>query len=242
MNEASRKKMSESAKRKFENNPSLKEKISKEQTERMKDPVHLAKLKGTYSSPAYHQRKRNATLKKNREDPEYRAKQIAANRKKAEDPEFCKKLSRKVKEKYDNDFDWTVRRLESLIGGLWYGCVRYYDYPIYCEKFTLEFKERVRAYWNYTCAGCEKLQSDNNGKRLSIHHVHYDKQMCCNGSLKDVVPLCSDCHNKTLVGKNKPMWERKFTDIIYSPPHNGKCYFTKEEMLTFKINQDNKNY
>jgi hypothetical protein len=69
----------------------------------------------------------------------------------------------------------------------WYGNVNYYDKK-YCEKFNSEFRERVRAYWEYRCFECGEHQ---RVKKLSVHHVHYDKKMCCNGSPHDVVPLCA---------------------------------------------------
>lgn len=115
----------------------------------------------------------------------------------------------------------------------WYGCVTYYDVPKYCEKFNANFKERVRAYWGYKCVECGTPQ---NRRSLCVHHVHYDKKMCCNGSPRDVVPLCLPCHIKS--NFNRDYWEDHFTEIIYSlDPIEGKCFFTKKEMKVFKLNK-----
>jgi len=113
---------------------------------------------------------------------------------------------------------------------MWYGNVRYCEGIRYCEKFNVEFKERVRAYWGYKCVECGSPQ---NGRKLHIHHVHYDKKMCCNGSPHDVVPLCQSCHMRT--NGNREYWEDRFTELIYQNNTNGKCFFTREEMKSFQL-------
>ena len=118
---------------------------------------------------------------------------------------------------------------EAGLGGHWYGNVIYYDGPQYCEKFTPEFKERVRAYRGRICFECG---TPENGKKLHVHHVHYDKDMCCNGSPRDVVPLCGSCHSAT--NFNRDYWEDHFTELIYNADPEGKCFFTKEEMRVYK--------
>jgi hypothetical protein len=128
------------------------------------------------------------------------------------------------------DPEWKLKQVEGMIGGFWYGNVRYWyvDAPQYCEKFNKEFKERVRAFWDYKCFECGTPQ---NGKKLGIHHIHYDKKMCCNGSPRDVVPLCGVCHPKT--NFNREWWEQYFTELLYAWSPEGKCFFTKEEMKEF---------
>jgi len=110
------------------------------------------------------------------------------------------------------------------ISKAWYGGVSYDDSPQYCEKFNAKFKERVRAFRGYMCFECGIPQ---NGTKLHVHHVHYDKKMCCNGSPRDVVPLCTSCHSKTNV--NRDYWEDHFTERIYEHDPEGKCFFTKDE-------------
>jgi hypothetical protein len=127
-----------------------------------------------------------------------------------------------------HSYERTLKRIEYNRGGFWYGSVIYHEYPQYCEKFNNEFKERVRAYRSYCCFECGTPQ---NGKLLSVHHVHYDKKMCCNGSPHDVVPLCTSCHTKT--NTNRDYWEDHFTELIYAYDPEGKCFFTKEEMLAY---------
>jgi len=117
---------------------------------------------------------------------------------------------------------------ESKIGGFWYGNVRYDERPQYCERWTEDLRERVRAYFGYRCFECGALQ---NGTKLSVHHVHYNKKTCCDGSPHDIIPLCVSCHMKT--NGNRDYWEKHFTDLLYASDPDGKCFFTKEEMKTY---------
>jgi len=95
----------------------------------------------------------------------------------------------------------------------------------YCQKFDEPFKERVRAFFNRRCVECG---GPENGKRLDVHHVNFDKQSCCNGAAPLFVALCVSCHAKT--NHNREYYEKHFTELIESE-YDGKCYLTKEEML-----------
>lgn len=164
-----------------------------------------------------------------RNEEHERASETAKNR-----PPVSKATRKKMRAaqlKVQSQYDIQLRRVESLIGGFWYGNVRYWytETPQYCEKFNKEFKERVRAFWGYQCFECGTPQ---NGRKLGIHHVHYDKRMCCNGSPQDVIPLCGKCHSKT--NYNREYWEDYFTELLYGYCPDGKCFFTKEEMKEFQ--------
>lgn len=91
----------------------------------------------------------------------------------------------------------------------------------YCPKFNNEFKERVRAFFGYRCVECGSPQ---NGVKLPIHHVNFNKNACCDGTLPLFVPLCPSCHSKT--NHNRPYWQEHFTQII-NETFGGKCYLPK---------------
>jgi 5-methylcytosine-specific restriction endonuclease McrA len=99
----------------------------------------------------------------------------------------------------------------------------------YCQKFTKEFKERVRAFFGYQCQECGHVWQLGE-TRLAVHHVNFRKDSCCNENLIPLfVPLCSgNCHSKT--NGNRPFWEYWFTEMI-NHLYKGRCYFTKEEMM-----------
>lgn len=177
--------------------------------------------------------------KKRFEDPEERERvRISANNRQP----VAKATKRKMRDTRHRilaeDPDLKVRALEGMIGGFWYGNVRYWyvDVVKYCELFTTSFKERVRAYRGYVCFECGTPQWANFTKKgklkaLTVHHVHYDKKMCCNGSPRDCIPLCMECNS--MVNFNRDMWEEYFTVLIYAYDSSGKCFLTKEEMKRF---------
>lgn len=96
----------------------------------------------------------------------------------------------------------------------------------YCPNFNEEFKERVREFFGRRCFECNKTEKEN-GRKLSVHHVNYDKMVCCNDVKPLFVALCDRHHTKTRW--NREYWEEYFTKRIMEE-FGGKCYFTKEEM------------
>lgn len=105
--------------------------------------------------------------------------------------------------------------------GNWKGGV---SFEPYCEKFNNEFKERVREFFGRQCVVCNKTE-DENGRRLDVHHVNYDKSSCCSDVKPLFVPLCIRCHAET-TNKNREYWEQYFTKLIYSK-YNGECFLPK---------------
>jgi hypothetical protein len=103
----------------------------------------------------------------------------------------------------------------------------------YCPKFTREFRDRVRFFWGYVCGNpdCGKTQEEN-GEKLSVHHVHFDKQVCCNDRPAMFIPLCRSCHTKT---NNDPEKYIQIYEAIIMEKFNGKSYYTKEEYLELII-------
>jgi hypothetical protein len=117
----------------------------------------------------------------------------------------------------------TIKRLsESNIGkhsgersGMWKGGS---SFEPYCPKFNERFKERVRDYFGHKCVECGSSEGE---KRLSIHHVTYNKKTCCDDTKPLFVSLCRACHAKT--HKDREYWRIHFTDIINSK-YGGKSY------------------
>ena len=101
----------------------------------------------------------------------------------------------------------------------------------YCEKFDEPFKERVREFFGRVCVECGMLELDN-GEKLSVHHVNFDKMACCNKKTPMFVALCHSCHSKT--NYNRTYWEKHFTYIL-NVKYNGNCYQPKEEYYAHTI-------
>jgi len=77
----------------------------------------------------------------------------------------------------------------------------------YCQKFNNEFKEYIRNKFDRVCFLCQKTEREN-GRKLSVHHVNYNKGCGCdNDGTCQFVPLCISCNSK--VNKNRSEWETK---------------------------------
>lgn len=64
----------------------------------------------------------------------------------------------------------------------------------YCPKFNKNLKAEIRAKYNYTCQRCEVKE---NGRRLSVHHINFDKMAGCYGKKWNLIPVCTKCHGWT---------------------------------------------
>lgn len=96
----------------------------------------------------------------------------------------------------------------------------------YCILFNKEFKERVREFFGQQCFECNKIENQN-GRKLDVHHVNYDKMVCCNDVIPLFVALCRSCNIKA--NTNRKYWEEHFTQKIVKE-FDGKCFYSKEEM------------
>lgn len=194
--------------------------------------------------------------KKRWQDPEYRDKTIKGMVEKRSTPEYCNLRSKISKKQMENPEarkrvgdanrgrspSSKARALLSArsrgennpmygvhltreMNPSWKGGI---SFEPYCPKFNREFKERVRAYFGYQCIECGTPQ---NGKKLGVHHVNFDKMSCCNDVVPLFVPLCNSCHAKS--NFNRPYWEQHFTELI-DGYYGGKCYFSQEEMRAIK--------
>ena len=64
----------------------------------------------------------------------------------------------------------------------------------YCPKFNYVLKESVRVKYNRICQKCYKPE---NGRKLDVHHINFDKQAGCYGKSWNLIPLHHDCHTWT---------------------------------------------
>lgn len=200
-------------------------------TEAMKEAFRLrgeSPLKGIKLSEERKRKISNGQLGKKRKQftDEHKENLSKAKSNRKLDPTKYKETLLKMKSSHiGHPVSENTRRklLESQIGGIWYGNVKYYDTPQYCEKWTSNLRERVRAFFNYQCAECGTLQ---NGTKLHIHHVWYNKKLCCDDTPRSLVPLCASCHGKT--HNDREYWSNHFQEMI-DLYYGGKCWLTKEE-------------
>ena len=70
----------------------------------------------------------------------------------------------------------------------------------YAEDWTEELRARIRARDGNKCVICEAVEVDN-GRRLSVHHIDYDKQ---NSRDANLISLCINHHMAT--NNNRTWW------------------------------------
>lgn len=79
----------------------------------------------------------------------------------------------------------------------WQGGV---SFEPYTEEFNYQLKESIRQRDDNTCQLCNKTQ-EKEGKRLTVHHIDYDKENC---SETNLITLCRSCNGK--VNFNRKYW------------------------------------
>lgn len=71
--------------------------------------------------------------------------------------------------------------------------------------FNNTLKEHIRNRDNRICQLCGAKE---NGKKLAVHHVHYDKENC----EPDLITLCQGCNSK--VNFNRDHYEKLFMNNL----------------------------
>ena len=100
----------------------------------------------------------------------------------------------------------------------------------YCPKFNNDLRTRVREFFDNKCFLCHKTSTEN-GNNLHVHHINYDKMVCCNDITPLFVPLCNSCHSKT--NNKREYWQEYFQNMLQNK-YKNKCYFTIEEYQIIK--------
>lgn len=100
--------------------------------------------------------------------------------------------------------EYWVRQAEIRTGELNHNWNGGSSFEPYCIKFNYAFKECIREQFNRRCFLCNKTEPDNK-RRLSVHHINYNKDCLCDNTKCRFVPLCASCHGKT--NKDREYWE-----------------------------------
>lgn len=74
----------------------------------------------------------------------------------------------------------------------------------YCIKFNERIKEECRNKYGRRCFLCNKFENENQ-RKLSVHHVDYNRNQGCDDVEWRLVPLCDSCHAKT--NRNREYYE-----------------------------------
>ena len=114
-------------------------------------------------------------------------------------PRYGKKLHLKIRKKisestkYENHYNWQ--------GGI--------SFEPYDIRFNEAYKETIRFRDHYKCqlCGCPQIE---NIKKLSIHHIDYNKM---NTIPNNNISLCIRCNSK--VNFNREYWKKYFRKLIH---------------------------
>lgn len=189
-------------------------------TNKPKSEDHTKKNKESHKNPSPSTRWKFGKARRGKKDSEERIRQKSERMSGERHPMFGKHHSEKSKKLMSES-----RRGEKC--SAWRGGISFLPY---CSKFDEKFKERVRAFFGRICVECQRTEKEN-GQKLTVHHVNYDKMMCCNDTKPLFVAVCRNC-NSTANG-DREYWEEHYTKII-NEKYGGKCYFTEEEMIEYK--------
>lgn len=78
----------------------------------------------------------------------------------------------------------------------------------YSPEFNNIFKEKIRERDLFECKLCG-ISQEENGRKLSVHHIDYDKN---NLKINNLISLCLSCHTKT--NHNREYWKRYFQEEL----------------------------
>jgi len=86
----------------------------------------------------------------------------------------------------------------------WRGGISFFPYPLGWNK---THKELIRNRDDYKCkiCGCHEVE---NGRRLDVHHIDYDKN---NIHPENLVSLCHKCH--MITNGNREYWREFFKEL-----------------------------
>ena len=108
----------------------------------------------------------------------------------------------------------------------------------YCKFFNEPLKDAIRNYFDNKCFECGGDVSDNKNRKMSVHHVNYQKGCGCdNTSFCIYVPLCISCHVTT--NHNRWYWYTHFmTELALRNPnyyaHHVPVVFYDEPSYNFE--------
>jgi len=95
----------------------------------------------------------------------------------------------------------TIEKMSGEKSHTWQGGISFEPYP---TSWTENLKECIRQRDHYTCQLCDAKQEELK-RRLSVHHIDYDKK---NLDPENLISLCLSCHLKT--NYNRERWKMVF--------------------------------
>ena len=139
---------------------------------------------------------------------------------KMKDNENCIGYSGADNPMYGKPAPWTTKRNREMRGDRapnWRGGINKDPYPF---NFDEELKEIIRERDGRKCkkCGCPEIE---NGRKLTVHHIDYDKKNCEESNL---VTLCVRCNSE--VNFSRDDWEKYFKRLMTEAMKHGHLEFS----------------
>lgn len=100
----------------------------------------------------------------------------------------------------------------------------------YCPKFNNELKETIRKKHNNICTMCGKPKQK---RKLSVHHVDYNKSQGCHGFEWGLIPLHTKCHAKT--NFNRWYWFALLRDYWIYEYEGFELFVVEQKKTSLKV-------
>ena len=104
------------------------------------------------------------------------------------------------------------KKLSELMSGEnhfnWQGGISFRPYS---QDWTETLRKSIRERDNYICRLCGKTQIEELERKLSVHHIDYNKQNC---NPDNLITLCNNCNIK--INKNRDYWTNYFKLNYYN--------------------------
>ena len=97
---------------------------------------------------------------------------------------------------------------------MWKGGISFEPYPI---KFNRGLKRTIRDRDGHICVLCGKTETENK-RRLSVHHIDYDK---ANLDRENLVSLCNSCN--VLVNTDREYWTMWLNQLMDNHPERASA-------------------
>jgi hypothetical protein len=93
------------------------------------------------------------------------------------------------------------------------------SYEFYPSEFTEQLKEQIRKRNTYICQNCGMTEEEHiivYGRKLSVHHIDYNKKNCDKDNL---ITLCQGCNLRA--NYNRSYWHDFYKNKIIILTENG---------------------
>lgn len=178
-------------------------------------PLEIAgeKIRSRLSNPKNHpmfgkKREDISLLNKSRwMDPNYRLKRINHLKEAHKGNHYSTKTEFKKGLKHDKKWhDVVSKKMSGKNNPSWMGGLSFEPYGF---EFNEKLKNEIRVRDNFTCQECS-INQDKLKRRLTIHHIDYNKK---NNKKTNLISLCHQCHLKT--NQDRKHWTKHFKMIMF---------------------------